>query len=169
MMRDNKMDKMRRPLQFVEPANFDNCCAFHFHWEIDIEQNKNLFIRTAAELPSSLAALGLLLLRWSGTSFFSAATSARPCFYVCVKKLSLLAAAAGASLQIVSTVASALLLKPAAGTPVPGKGVVTCKFPADPTVALGYLSLAFLIVSTVAGYMSLYYPYKGKSVSQGEH
>ncbi|MED6185090.1 hypothetical protein PIB30_053641 [Stylosanthes scabra] len=57
--------------------------------------------------------------------------------------------------------------QPAAGTPVPGKGVVTCKFPADPTVALGYLSFAFLIVSTVAGYMSLFYPYKGKSVPQG--
>ncbi|KAL1368145.1 hypothetical protein HN51_022285 [Arachis hypogaea] len=57
--------------------------------------------------------------------------------------------------------------KPAAGTPVPAKGVVTCKFPADPTVALGYLSFAFLIVSTVAGYMSLFYPYKGKSVPQG--
>ncbi|RYR26111.1 hypothetical protein Ahy_B02g060270 isoform D [Arachis hypogaea] len=57
--------------------------------------------------------------------------------------------------------------KPAAGTPVPGEGVVTCKFPADPTVALGYLSFAFLIVSTVAGCMSLFYPYKGKSVPQG--
>ncbi|MED6120320.1 hypothetical protein PIB30_019832 [Stylosanthes scabra] len=56
----------------------------------------------------------------------------------------------------------------AAGTPIPGKGVVTYKFPADPTVALGYLSFAFLIVSTVAGYMSLFYPYKGKSVPQGQ-
>ncbi|KAL1346777.1 hypothetical protein AAHE18_08G210100 [Arachis hypogaea] len=56
--------------------------------------------------------------------------------------------------------------KPAAGTPVLGKGVVTCKFPADPTVALGYLSFAFFIVSTVAGFMSLFYPYKGKPVPQ---
>ncbi|MED6115019.1 hypothetical protein PIB30_086139 [Stylosanthes scabra] len=109
----------------------------------------------------------LLLLRRSGSSFFSAAASVRPCFCACVEKPSLLATAASASLQITSAAASALLLKPAAGTPVPGKGVVTCKFPADPTVALGYLSFAFLIVSTVAGYMSLFYPYKGKSVPQG--
>ncbi|TKY74652.1 hypothetical protein E2542_SST03415 [Spatholobus suberectus] len=57
--------------------------------------------------------------------------------------------------------------KPAAGTPIPSKDGVTCKFPADPTVALGYLSVAFLIASTVAGYLSLFYPYKGKSVPQG--
>lgn len=56
--------------------------------------------------------------------------------------------------------------QPAAGTPITGKGVVVCKYPSDPTVALGYLSVAFLIVSTVAGYLSLFYPYKGKSVPQ---
>lgn len=62
-----------------------------------------------------------------------------------------------------------VLLQPAAGTPVPGlDGVsVTCKYPADPTVALGYLSTAFLVASTVIGYMSLFYPYKGKSIPQG--
>ncbi|XP_061347758.1 uncharacterized protein LOC133293235 [Gastrolobium bilobum] len=57
--------------------------------------------------------------------------------------------------------------KPAAGTPIPGKDGVICKYPADPTVALGYLSVAFLIASTVAGYLSLFYPYKGKAVPQG--
>ncbi|RDY08595.1 hypothetical protein CR513_07156, partial [Mucuna pruriens] len=57
--------------------------------------------------------------------------------------------------------------KPAAGIPVPGKDGVTCKFPADPTVVLGYLSTVFLIISTVAGYISLFYPYKGKPVPQG--
>ncbi|KAI4337394.1 hypothetical protein L6164_015818 [Bauhinia variegata] len=57
--------------------------------------------------------------------------------------------------------------KPAAGTPVPSKGGVTCKYPSDPTVALGYLSVVFLTASTVAGYLSLFYPYKGKSVPQG--
>ncbi|EEF41272.1 uncharacterized protein LOC8270838 [Ricinus communis] len=56
--------------------------------------------------------------------------------------------------------------KPAAGTPITGKGVVICKYPSDPTVALGYLSFAFLVASTVAGYLSLFYPYKGKSVPQ---
>ncbi|XP_045805514.1 uncharacterized protein LOC123898570 [Trifolium pratense] len=57
--------------------------------------------------------------------------------------------------------------KPAAGTPVTVKNGVRCKFPADPTVALGYLSLVFLLASTVVGYLSLFYPYKGKSVPQG--
>ncbi|KAK7293572.1 hypothetical protein RJT34_16440 [Clitoria ternatea] len=59
--------------------------------------------------------------------------------------------------------------KPAAGTPIPSAdGVsVTCKFPSDPTIALGYLSVVFLVASTVAGYLSLFYPYKGKSIPQG--
>jgi len=56
--------------------------------------------------------------------------------------------------------------KPAAGTPITGKDVVICKYPSDPTVVLGYLSVAFLIATTVAGYLSLFYPYKGKSVPQ---
>ncbi|XP_057434585.1 uncharacterized protein LOC130727463 [Lotus japonicus] len=58
--------------------------------------------------------------------------------------------------------------KPASGTPVTGKdGVTSCKFSSDPTVVLGYLSVAFLLASTVAGYRSLFYPYKGQSVPQG--
>ncbi|KAF7830206.1 putative transmembrane protein [Senna tora] len=57
--------------------------------------------------------------------------------------------------------------KPAAGLPIPSKGGVICKYPSDPTVVLGYLSVAFLVGSTVAGYMSLFYPYKGKSIPQG--
>lgn len=57
-------------------------------------------------------------------------------------------------------------LQPAAGTAITGKGVVMCKYPSDPTVALGYLSVVFLIASTVAGYLSLFYPYKGKAVPQ---
>ncbi|KAK9984007.1 hypothetical protein ACB098_10G091500 [Castanea mollissima] len=57
--------------------------------------------------------------------------------------------------------------KPAAGTPIQGKDVVICKYPSDPTVVLGYLSAAFLIATTVVGYFSLFYPYKGQSVPQG--
>ncbi|KAG8375297.1 hypothetical protein BUALT_Bualt10G0085700 [Buddleja alternifolia] len=57
--------------------------------------------------------------------------------------------------------------KPASGTIITGKGVVICKYPSDPTVALGYLSFAFLVVTTVAGIYSLFYPYKGKSVPSG--
>ena len=56
--------------------------------------------------------------------------------------------------------------KPASGTPIPGKDFVFCKYPSDPSVVLGYLSLAFLLVSTVAGFLSLFYPYKGKSLPQ---
>lgn len=51
--------------------------------------------------------------------------------------------------------------------PITGKDGVKCKYPTDPTVALGYLSVAFLVASTVVGYLSLFYPYKGKSVPQG--
>ncbi|XP_010526289.1 PREDICTED: uncharacterized protein LOC104803892 [Tarenaya hassleriana] len=54
--------------------------------------------------------------------------------------------------------------KPAAGTPISGKGVVICKYPSDPTLALGYLSVVFLVASTAAGYRSLFMSYKGKSV-----
>ncbi|EPS59721.1 hypothetical protein M569_15085 [Genlisea aurea] len=57
--------------------------------------------------------------------------------------------------------------KPAAGTPVTGSNVVICKYPSDPTVALGYLATVFLAVTTFAGCASLFYPYKGKSVPRG--
>ncbi|CAL0323032.1 unnamed protein product [Lupinus luteus] len=57
--------------------------------------------------------------------------------------------------------------KLAAGTPIPNGNGVTCKYPIDPTVTLGYLSTLFLIGSTVTGYLSLFYPYKGKSIPQG--
>ncbi|KAK2403471.1 NAC (No Apical Meristem) domain transcriptional regulator superfamily protein [Trifolium repens] len=66
--------------------------------------------------------------------------------------------------KLISIDMSLGISKPAAGTPVTVKNGVTCKFPADPTVALGYLSLVFLIASSVVGYLSLFYPYKGKSV-----
>lgn len=46
--------------------------------------------------------------------------------------------------------------KPASGTPIMGKGICN---PSDPTMAFGYLSVAFLITSTVVGYLSLFYPY----------
>ncbi|KAG4954067.1 hypothetical protein AAZX31_14G119800 [Glycine max] len=84
-----------------------------------------------------------------------------------VKQMSLIVSLFGVVSFILGVVAENK--KPAAGTPVPGlDGVsVTCKYPADPTVALGYLSTAFLVASTVTGYLSLFYPYKGKSIPQG--
>jgi len=81
------------------------------------------------------------------------------------KQMALIVATFGALSFIFGVVAENK--KPAAGTPITGKGVVVCKYPSDPTVALGYLSVVFLVASTVAGYLSLFYPYKGKSIPQG--
>ncbi|KAL5554414.1 hypothetical protein UlMin_041815 [Ulmus minor] len=57
-------------------------------------------------------------------------------------------------------------LIPASRTPITRKGVVIYKYPYDPTVALGNLSFAFLLISMVDGFLSLFYPYKGKSLPQ---
>ncbi|XP_059460973.1 uncharacterized protein LOC132190105 [Corylus avellana] len=83
---------------------------------------------------------------------------------VSVRLMGLIVAFCGAVSFIFGVVAENK--KPAAGTPITGKGVVICKYSSDPTVVLGYLSVAFLIATTVAGYLSLFYPYKGKSVPQ---
>ncbi|XP_062097247.1 uncharacterized protein LOC133803284 [Humulus lupulus] len=56
--------------------------------------------------------------------------------------------------------------KPQLGTPIHKKNSVICTYPSDPSVTLGYLSFIFLVASTVAGYCSVFYPYKGKSVPQ---
>ncbi|GFS41994.1 keratin-associated protein [Actinidia rufa] len=80
------------------------------------------------------------------------------------KQMSLIVATFGVLSFIFGVVAENK--KPASGTPITGKDVVICKYPSDPTVVLGYLSAAFLIASTVAGYLSLFYPYKGKSIPQ---
>lgn len=54
--------------------------------------------------------------------------------------------------------------KPASGTPTMSKGIVVCKYPSDPTVALGFLSFVSLAASVSVGIYSIFYPYKGKSV-----
>ncbi|KAF3589436.1 hypothetical protein F2Q69_00028692 [Brassica cretica] len=46
------------------------------------------------------------------------------------------------------------LFELAPGTPINGKGVVIFKYPSDPTVALVYLSAAFLLACIVAGLFS---------------
>ncbi|KAK9285879.1 hypothetical protein L1049_025080 [Liquidambar formosana] len=81
---------------------------------------------------------------------------------VTVKMMSLIVAGFGTLSFILGVIAENK--KPASGTAITGRGVIICKYPSDPTVALGYLSAAFLVASTVAGYLSLFYPYKGKSV-----
>jgi len=57
--------------------------------------------------------------------------------------------------------------KPASGTAIPGKDVVICKYPSDPTVALGSLSIVALLVSVIIGWYSVFFPYNGKSVPTG--
>ncbi|KAM6543780.1 hypothetical protein CsatB_008227 [Cannabis sativa] len=56
--------------------------------------------------------------------------------------------------------------KAQSGTPVHKKGSVICIYPSDPSIALGYLSFIFLLATTAAGYYSIFYPYKGKFLSQ---
>ncbi|OMO91106.1 hypothetical protein COLO4_18639 [Corchorus olitorius] len=79
-----------------------------------------------------------------------------------IKQMSLLVAFLGVLSFIFGVIAENK--KPANGTPIPGKDVVICKYPSDPSVVLGYLSVAFLMLSSVAGFFSLFYSYKGKSV-----
>ncbi|KAM1224723.1 hypothetical protein COP2_044750 [Malus domestica] len=83
---------------------------------------------------------------------------------VTVKQMSLTVALFGVLSFIFGVIAENK--KPATGTPMVGKDVVICKYPSDPSVVLGYLSFTFLLVSTVAGFLSLFYPYKGKSLPQ---
>ncbi|KDP34509.1 hypothetical protein JCGZ_11059 [Jatropha curcas] len=83
---------------------------------------------------------------------------------VTVRQMSVIVATLGTLSFIFGVIAENK--KPAAGTPITGKGVVICKYPSDPTVALGYLSFAFLVLSALAGFWSLFYPYKGKSIPQ---
>ncbi|PKU82837.1 uncharacterized protein LOC110110741 [Dendrobium catenatum] len=51
--------------------------------------------------------------------------------------------------------------KPARGTAVPMKDYVMCKFPNDPTVALGSLSVVSLLISAALGLVAVFFPYKG--------
>lgn len=54
--------------------------------------------------------------------------------------------------------------KPLFGTRIEGKGVIICQYPSDPTVALGSISIVALLFSALLGVLSVFYPYKGKSV-----
>ncbi|PIM98924.1 hypothetical protein CDL12_28588 [Handroanthus impetiginosus] len=73
-----------------------------------------------------------------------------------------------ATLGLVSFICGIMaeLKKPPAGEVIPGKGVVICKYSSDPSIVLGYISTAFLAAASIAGYCSLFYPYKGKSIPQ---
>ncbi|KAJ4844505.1 hypothetical protein Tsubulata_006347 [Turnera subulata] len=54
--------------------------------------------------------------------------------------------------------------KPDAGTASISNGVAVCKYPSDPSVFLGFLSIAALTASASLGFASVFYPYKGKSI-----
>lgn len=56
--------------------------------------------------------------------------------------------------------------QPASGIAI-GKDVIICKFPKDPTVALGSISVISLIISAIIGVTSVFYSYEGKSVPSG--
>ncbi|VVB08869.1 unnamed protein product [Arabis nemorensis] len=79
-----------------------------------------------------------------------------------MKQMSLIVSALGVLSFLFGVIAENK--KPTTGTPINGKGVTICKYPSDPSVALGYLSVAFLLLCTAAGYNSLFFSYKGKSV-----
>lgn len=54
--------------------------------------------------------------------------------------------------------------QPTHGIPIQGKNVVICKYPSDPSVVLGILSVVALLLSAIVGHVAVYFPYKGKSV-----
>ncbi|GMI77423.1 hypothetical protein like AT4G31130 [Hibiscus trionum] len=53
--------------------------------------------------------------------------------------------------------------KPPYGNPEMSDKII-CKYPSDPTVVLGFLSIASLGVSVLVGHYSVFYPYNGRSV-----
>ncbi|WOL04862.1 hypothetical protein Cni_G13584 [Canna indica] len=55
--------------------------------------------------------------------------------------------------------------KPPFGIPIQENDIVICKFPNDPTIVLGSLSVVTLVLSTIVGHVGIYFPYKGKSIS----
>ncbi|CAH2061262.1 unnamed protein product [Thlaspi arvense] len=79
-----------------------------------------------------------------------------------MKQMSLIVSALGVLSFLFGVIAENK--KPKSGTPINGKGVIICKYPSDPSVAFGSLSVAFLLLCTAAGYYSLFYSYKGKSI-----
>ncbi|XP_078434576.1 keratin-associated protein (DUF1218) [Wolffia australiana] len=54
--------------------------------------------------------------------------------------------------------------KPAGGIPIQGRGVIICQYPSDMTVLLGVFSVLALFISMFVGFISIFYPYNGKSV-----
>ncbi|CAN6346520.1 unnamed protein product [Urochloa humidicola] len=56
------------------------------------------------------------------------------------------------------------LKKPPYGTPVQGRDVVVCRFPRDPTVALGALSALAAACRAALGAVAVFLPYDGRRV-----
>ncbi|XP_047044353.1 uncharacterized protein LOC124648681 [Lolium rigidum] len=56
------------------------------------------------------------------------------------------------------------LKKPPYGTPIRGAGVVVCRFPPDPTVALGVLSALAAACCAGIGAVSVFFPYNGRPI-----
>lgn len=79
-----------------------------------------------------------------------------------IKSIAIIVAALGVKAFVFGILAE--IKKPASGEASMSHGVVTCKYPSDPAVFFGFLSIAALIACTLVGICSIFYPYKGKSV-----
>ncbi|CAN6485678.1 unnamed protein product [Victoria cruziana] len=55
-------------------------------------------------------------------------------------------------------------LKPRAGEVTVLKDIVVCDFPHDHTVVWGSLSFIFLTLTTIFGFIAVFFPYNGKSI-----
>ncbi|KAF9678127.1 hypothetical protein SADUNF_Sadunf07G0002700 [Salix dunnii] len=81
---------------------------------------------------------------------------------VSIKSIAIIMAALGVKAFVFGILAE--IKKPASGEAIMSNGVVTCKYPSDPSVFFGFLSIALLIACTLVGICSVFYPYEGRSV-----
>ncbi|CAK7339785.1 unnamed protein product [Dovyalis caffra] len=81
---------------------------------------------------------------------------------VSIRTIAIIVAALGVKAFVFGILAE--IKKPASGEASMSKGVVTCKYPSDPSVFFGFLSIAALVACTLVGVYSILYPYKGKPV-----
>ncbi|XP_039038579.1 uncharacterized protein LOC120176157 [Hibiscus syriacus] len=81
---------------------------------------------------------------------------------VTIKKAALVVAGLGVLSFIFGVIAENK--KQETGTPIPGKDVVVYKYPSDPSVRGSRLHVGFVSRTSLAGYLSLFYLYEGKTV-----
>ncbi|KAJ0083329.1 hypothetical protein Patl1_30959 [Pistacia atlantica] len=79
-----------------------------------------------------------------------------------IKEMGTIVAVLGVTAFILGIVAENK--KPASGVPTISGGVVICKYPSDPTVYLGFLSISSLGAAVAIGLYAIFHPYRGMSV-----